>query len=438
MFRLNSRLISEKSKTEKTILHIDFDSFFASVEQQHNPSLRNHPTGVTATNGRTCIIASSREAKKLGIGAGSRTYEAFKICPQLKLVSADFDKYYEVSKKFLNICKDYSPAVELFSIDEVFIDTTSTNHLFGGSCGIVAIIRKRIKGEIGEYITASIGISYNKLLSKMASGLNKPNGVFEIKKEKLDEIYEKVDLMAVCGIGERIKDRLNKIGIFTLMDLGKVSEKNLIREFGKEEAKFLKNVAFGIDDSEVVPYTEAPPVKSVGRNYCLAQNEYDKRKILQNAYELWEEICIKLRRLNKKAKTLGFSLRGNIGIHKRKTYNFYFDDSAEIFNLFKSLLLEEGEIFNLKNSYIRQISVWVCGLEENNHITPSLFEKDLKKDRLSDTIDKINDRFGDHTIRNGFLLYSDKLTTKPNGYMADKYERIKLAKESFGELLSDC
>lgn len=435
MFRLNPRTIPQRLENkERTILHIDFDSFFASVEQQYDPSLRNRPMGVTATNGRTCIIASSREAKRLGIGTASRTYEALKICPELRLVAADFDKYYEASKKFLNICKDYSPTVELFSIDEVFMDITLTSHLFGGVYGLITKIKERIRNEIGEVITASIGISHNKLLAKMASGMEKPNGLFEIKKEELNEIYKKAELMAVCGIGFRIKDRLNKLGIFNLMDLRSKDFNILLSEFGNEEAKFLRNVSLGIDNSDVIPYTEAPSVKSVGRNYCLPRNEYDKRVVLQNVYELWEEICIKLRRLNKKARTLGFSLRGNINLSGRKTYNFYFDDSKELFNLFKSLMGQDFDKLNLRDSYIRQISVWVSGLEENNNLTMSLFNTEVRKDKLTEAVDKINDKFGDHTIRNGFLLYSDKLTTKPNGYMADKYERAKLADESVRDL----
>ena len=413
----------------RIVLHIDFDSFFASVEQQYDPRLRGKPMGVTATNGRTCIIASSKEAKRLGIGTGSRTYEAKKIFSNLILVPADFVKYFEVSKKFINICKDYSPLVELFSIDELFLDVTPTTHLFNGVFGIVDKIKKRIKEEIGEYITASFGISYNKLLAKLASGLKKPDGVFEIKPEDLDKVYKRAKLTDVCGIGERIKDRLNKIGIYSLFDLRKISYQALISEFGKAEAEFLKNVSLGFDDSQVISYTQAPEVKSIGRNYCLPQNEYDKRKILQNTYELWEEISIKLRRLNKKARTLGFSLRGNINIHKRKTYSFYFDDSKEIFNLFKFLLLEDNNVFNLKESYIRQISVWVSNLEDSENLTLSLFERDYKDERLLSAVDKINDRFGDHTIRNGFLLYSEKLTTVPNGYMADRHERIKLSKD---------
>src|SRR5476651_1620149 len=106
----------------KIIIHIDFDSFFASVEQQKNPLLRGKPIGVTATNGRSCIIAASREAKAAGIKSPSRTYDAQRICPSIVFTPAHFNDYWEISKKFLNICKDFSPFVEIFSIDEVFMD----------------------------------------------------------------------------------------------------------------------------------------------------------------------------------------------------------------------------------------------------------------------------------------------------------------------------
>jgi len=414
----------------KRIVHIDFDSFFASVEQQYNPQLRNRPIGVTATNGRTCIIASSKEAKRLGIGTGSRTYEAKKICPDLILVPADFIKYFEISKKFLRISQDFTPFVELFSIDEVFMDITSTVHLFDNDhYKMIAEIKERIREEIGEYITASFGISYNKLLAKLASGLKKPDGVFEIEPEDLGRVYKSAKLTDICGIGERIADRLNKIGVATLIDLRNISYERLVAEFGKAEAQFLRNISEGKDDCEIIPYTLSPDVKSIGRNYCLPQNEYDKRKILQNTYELWEEISIKLRRLNKKARTLGFNLRGSINIHKRKTYNFYFDDSREVFHLFKGLLFDNKQMFFAKDSYIRQISVWVSNLEEKENLPLSLFDDNFRRKRLLQTIDNINNRFGDHTIRNGFLLYTDKLTTVPNGYLGDRYERTKLAKD---------
>jgi len=411
---------------DRVILHIDFDSFFASVEQQENPLLRGKPLGVTAANGRTCIIASSREAKRLGIKTGARTYEAFKLCPNLNLVKADFIKYLEISKKFLNICKDYSPYVEMFSIDELFMDVTLTEHLFKGPYGIISKIKQRIKEEIGEYITASVGISHNKLLAKLASGLKKPDGMFEIKRGDIENVYQKAKLTDMCGIGERIKTRLNEIGIYRLIQLRNASLEALTSEFGNVEGHFLKGIGLGIDTSLVIPYTQAPEAKSVGRNYCLPKNEYDKRVVLQNLFELCEEVGIKLRRLNKKARTVGVSLRGNINVGGRQTHSIYMDIGLEIFRACNEILLRQLAAQNDKTEYVRQISVWVSNLKDKENIQLSLFDS-AKQNSLQKTIDKINDRYGDHTIRNGFLLYSDKLTTVPNGYMADRFERSKIA-----------
>lgn len=415
----------------KIILHIDFDSFFASCEQQFNPKLRNHPIGVTATNGRHCIIAASREAKKRGIKSPSVTFEAERICPEIKFVSAHFDKYWEISKKFLKICDDFSPYIELFSLDEVFIDATLTAKLFDGVYEMIAQIKERIKNEIGEYITVSAGISHNKLLAKLASGMKKPNGVMEITTDNLEDVYRNAKLTDICGIGHRIAIRLNKIGIYTLLQLRDTPLSYLIHEFGKVEGQFLKSIGLGMDMRSVVSYTEKPEVKSVGRNYCLPHNEYNQRIILQNVYELSEEIGIKLRRLNKKAKTIGLSLRGT-----RAEYGHYTSDYTSsgqaIFEICK-LLYDSWHWHDLSNremEMVRQISVWGGNLQDADALTLPLFSQAFKDHTLLTTIDKINDKFGDHTIRRGYLLYADKLTTMPNGWMADKYERTKLAEES--------
>lgn len=414
---------------DRKILHIDFDSFFASVEQQFNPNLRGKAIGVTATNGRTCIIASSREAKKFGIKTGDRTWESFPKCPNLILVSADFNKYFEISKKFLDIAKDFSPLVELFSIDEVFIDITQTEHLFGGVENIVERIKQRIKNEIGEYITVSVGISYNKLLSKLASGMNKPDGIFEINRSNFEGVYKEANLTDVCGIGERIALRLNKIGIYSLIDIRNIKIELLEEEFGKVYSQILKNIGMGIDDSPIVPYTEEPEVKSIGRNYCLPKNEYNKRVVLQNIYELCEEIAIRLRALGKCGRTVSLFLGGDSDVGRRKTISDYIDKGGEIFSICKSILSEDRYFFRTKKYYIRQISVSVSFLQDSQKLTLSLFDKP-KKEKVVSAIDKINEKFGNHTIRNGFLLYADKLTTVPNGYMADNFERTKLASQS--------
>src|SRR3990167_9840496 len=169
--------------------------------------------------------------------------------------------------------------------------------------------------------------------------MRKPDGVFEIKKNDVERVYKEAKLTDICGIGERIRLRLNKIGIYSLLGLRDVSLDRLIREFGNVEGHFLKSIGLGIDENRVVPYTIAPVVKSVGRNYCLPKNEYDKRVVLQNLFELCEEVGIKLRRLGKKARTIGVSLRGNINVGGRKTHSIYMDIALEIFRACNEILL---------------------------------------------------------------------------------------------------
>lgn len=414
---------------EKVILHIDFDSYFASCEQQFNPKLRDKPIGVTAQNGRTCIIAASREAKKLGIKSPSRTWEAVQKVPTMIFVPASFERYWQITQKFIDICKDFSPFVEIFSLDEVFMDITQTQYLFKDKYDLIEKIKERIKNEIGEYITVSVGVSHNKLLAKLASGKNKPNGLFEITRDSLDSVYKDTALTDFCGIGERIAIRLRRMGLYSPFDIRDVPLSRLIEEFGNFEANFLKNLSKGLDNSPVVSYTLSPLVKSVGRNYCLSQNEYDKRIVFQNLYELCEEIAIKLRRLKLSAKTAGIYLGGNKSIHGRKTITEYFNSGQQIFNICNKIL-DENSFYLNENDYIRRISVWATSLEQSSNISLSLFDNVNKKTKVLETVDKINNKFGDHTIRNGFLLYADKLTTVPNGYMADKYERTKLAENT--------
>jgi DNA polymerase-4 len=412
---------------QRIILHLDFDSFFASCEQQFNPVLRGKPIGVTATNGRTCIIAASREAKKLGVKSPTRVWEAQQIVPDLITVPAHFEDYWEISKTFISIAKNYSPFVEVFSLDEVFMDVTGTAHFFGGVDGLIATIRQELKEKVGEYITVSVGISHNKLLAKLASGMRKPNGVYEIGNYLM--AYEEAALTDICGIGHRIAARLHLIGVDTLLKLHNIPKARLVKEFGNAEGEFLYRVGQGVDDNPVIPYYDPIEVKSVGRNYCLPRNEYEMHVVLQNMYELCEEVGIKLRRLNKSARTVGAYLSGTQAVGVRKTYARYITTGKDIFENILYQINHNREYtlsFMQEQDYVRQMGVWVSNLVDTPSTTLSLFERDQKWERLAHTIDAVNDKYGDHTLRNGFLLYADKLTTKPNGFMADKYEREQI------------
>lgn len=409
----------------RIILHIDFDSFFASVEQQNNSQFRNKPLGVTASNGRTAIIAASREAKAKGVKSPSRTFDALRICPDIQFTGAHFQEYFRISKKFVAICTRFSPFVEVFSMDELFLDVTTTAKLFGGVDSLIHLIKSSIAKEIGEYITVSVGVSYNRSLAKLGSGMRKPNGVFHIAPETLETAYKEAELQDICGIGSRIEKRLNTMGVYHLLQLRNVNLEQLEAEFGPSEAHFLYGVAWGEDDTPVKHYGNAPEAKSVGRNYALPHNEYNQRIVLQNIFELCEEVSIKLRKLGKKAKIMGLSLRGLNSMYGNIHLPIYSDSGKDLF--YGCLrLYRQWEWEQQQNPYVRQISVWASRLSSSQAVPLSLFDNP-RSEKLQQTIDVLNKKFGDHTIRNGFLLYGAKLTTVPNGFGADRLEKKELA-----------
>jgi len=210
------------------------DSYFASIEQQANPDLQGKPIGITGGDRltRTVLAAASKEAKLLGVKTGMRIFEAKSICPDLITVCGDSYKYLEISQILFKIFKKYSPLMEIFSIDEVFIDVTKTKHLFKNELNIISLIKKEIRNTLGSIITCSVGVSHNKLLAKLASSVKKPDGIYKIEKNHLPQILDNFSLDDLCGIGPKIKKRLETLGIFTFSQLRKtpykLSKMNLV------------------------------------------------------------------------------------------------------------------------------------------------------------------------------------------------------------------
>ena len=225
----------------KVIFHIDYDSFFASVEQQFNPNLRGKPIGVTgSTLTRGIICAASREAKKYGVKTAMPVFKAKEICPDIITVRGDFQKYQYIHKKTRAICNTYSDLVEAFSIDELFMDMTKTLKFFGTVEETIFKFKQDVFDAFGAYITVSVGVGPNKLLAKLTSDVNKPNGFFVVTPDNLDQLLERTSLRDFCGIGVQIEKRLNKLGIHNVKQLQYASPEILYKEFGNVTTKFLK------------------------------------------------------------------------------------------------------------------------------------------------------------------------------------------------------
>jgi len=411
----------------KCILHLDMDSFFASVEQQANPRWRNKPLGVIKGEGRTCIIAASREAKKLGIKTGTTIYEARRICPSIVLVPADFDKYFSVTQSFIEICSRYSPDWEIFSIDELFLDVTETQSLFGGVSAIVRKIKKALREEVGEYITCSIGVSYNRLLAKLASEINKPDGVFEITLDNRDEILFKTKLSAVCGLGRRLEQKLLEAGITDFKSLRAVPEECLLTRVGPFWTKELKRMAWGEDDSLLTRVGEIPKAKSVSRTYTLRANTQDRKIIRATLRSLCEEAAFKAREMGLVGRLVGLAVRGPVFVegnvaassYKHKTLRYPVDAGGDVFEIAWELLQEMKWLGD-----VRFLGVWLSQLIPKQNQNLSLLPEEQKKENLITAMDKVNKRFGELTLYPGIILRSEWIKSEINGFLGDKAYRF--------------
>ena len=230
----------------RTILHIDANAFFASVEQSANPELRGKPIAVVGGHGRTVITTSSYEARAKGVKTGMAIWEAKRTCPELIIVVGDNKKYQYTSTKINEIFRDYTPDVEAFSIDESWLDVTHSLSIFGSALNIAYLIKSRIKYQFD--ITVSIGIAPNKLLAKLASDMQKPDGLTIIEPDNVSRTLEHMLIKELCGIGKKMQRHLNMMSIYTCGELGRCEENRLTKKFGII-GKRLKEMGQGIDHS---------------------------------------------------------------------------------------------------------------------------------------------------------------------------------------------
>lgn len=414
------------------IMHIDFNSYFATVEQQANPRLRGKPIGVTGGDRmkRTVLGAASIEAKKFGVKTGMQIWEARKLCPQIILVPGDSDKYFETTKRFLNILKDYTPYLEVFSIDECFLQVTGDSEQL---TGMAKEIKKRIKSDIGEWITCSIGISYNKLMAKLAGSLQKPDGLVVIKDEKeAMRILDTVALDEICGIGPRIKKRLSNMGIFDFQTLRKVPLQGLLASF-KSYGQFLYNASRGIDYSPIRPFYEKEEVKSVGHRHTIDHDTADKEEIKQLLLKLSEMVARRLRAKNLLGKTIHcwyrqalntygvnvFHTWGGLASHGMQITILPTNDGLDIFHA-------GWKIFHKiwSGERIRMIGISVSNLKNALPENLSLLPQTNRRKTILTILDKINDKYGEFTLQRGILLTSAKMRRKPNPFLSDR--RFKL------------
>ena len=289
----------------RVIMHLDMNAFFAAVEQQSNPALRGKPIGVIGT-GRTVVTTASYEARKFGVKTGMNTWQAKQACPQIIFVVGDNRKYADTSTRIVAMMREYTPLVEVFSIDEAFLDITGSLTLFGSAERIAYLLKARIRHELG--LTCSIGIAPNKLLAKLASEMQKPDGLTIIPPERVDEVLERMPVKELCGIGSKVGTQLSRLGIQTCGQLGRFSVDVLRKRFGIIGER-LSQMGRGIDTSPVIPAEEEDEVKSVGHSMTLAQDVTGREALLKYLLQLSEMVGRRARRYGVAGKTIHVTLR---------------------------------------------------------------------------------------------------------------------------------
>ena len=398
---------------KRIILHIDMDSFFAAVEQQANPSLRGKPIAVSGKEGsRTVIVASSREAKFFGIKTTMLQHEARKLCPNLIFVQPDGLKYEFLHEQFVKIFNQFTDKVEVFSIDEAFLDLTGFVSSWQEATVLVKEIKDLIKSHLGEWVTCSVGMAENKLLAKLASGLDKPDGLVIINEKNQDKILEKTRLTSFCGLGPQTEKKLSSLGIDSIQKLKESPQRYLINEFGESSGNFLYNLARGVDHSLVIPDSEEEEVKSISRAYTLPYDCYQKDEIYSVMLHLCEKIGRELRSKKLAGRTVVISLRylDFTQVDFRQTLPGYINDSLKLFELVRCRL----EKLRLSKG-VRLVGVYVTNLVKD-YKQQSLWEKDRKFDDLLASLDKINDTYGELTIKPAYLLKLKRLRNKVGGF----------------------
>lgn len=407
----------------RIILHVDFNSYFATVEQQKNPGLRRKSVGVLKAEGRTVVIAASVEAKRRGVKTGMSVRDARRLCPSIAFVPADFDSYYDTTKRFVEIANRYTDRLELFSLDEVFLDVTQTARLFGGSRAIALRLKQNIREELGEWLTVSIGIAKNKFLAKLASDMDKLDGLVQITDNNQDFYLGKAAFNQVCGIGWRLEKRLREMGIRQLLQIRTIPERSLFAQFGPYWTEHLRRLSWGIDDSPVIRLASLPLPKSVSRTYTLYRDISNNGQILATIRNLVEEAAEKLRLAQMAGRQFGLTIRhqdfSRTWFVTRKTHT---NDPLVIFEELRQLY-ESGH-WRLP---VRFVGVWISLLAEEKTMTESLFPETWRRRRLLIAQDQVNGQFGHYTLFPARLLQTQIVHPEVNGYLGDERtkERIR-------------
>lgn len=376
--------------SQRFILHVDMDAFYAAIEQRDNPDYRNKAVviGSDPTKPRGVVSTCSYEAREFGVRSAMPISKAYQLCPQAIFVRPNMDKYIAVSKQIFNIFGDFSPHVEGLSVDEAFIDITGSHHLFGGPLATARLVKARIKRELG--LTASVGLAPNKSLAKIASDLEKPDGLTVVEADAIADFLRPLDLKRLWGVGPKTLDILKGFSLKTIGDLEFCNHKALAKVLGDRTYDLLRS-ASGQDDR---PVQAKEGLDSISNEHTFMHDVREENILLSALMYLSQKVSDRLRFNCLKGKTISIKVRlSDFSTYTRsKTINSHTNYVDDIYAVAQDLL----------DSFLDGKKIRLIGVKVSNWKNEKQYSLDLdanpKKEQIHQALDDIKGRFGKDII----------------------------------------
>ena len=388
----------------RSIIHLDMDAFFASVEQLDQPAYRGKPVVVGADpqggKGRGVVAACSYEARPFGIRSAMPISQAYRRCPGAVYVRPRMSRYAEMSGRMFAVLRDVTDLVEPLSIDEAFLDVTASRRLLGTAEEIGRTLRGRIRSELG--LVASIGIAPNKFLAKVASDLGKPDGFVVVEAGRERAFLEPLPLSRLWGVGPKTEARLRRLGLQSIGHLARMPVEALEQAFGSG-GRELWELANGIDDREVVPEEEA---KSIGAETTFGEDTDDLEEIRTTLLELSDRVARRLRREGYRAE--GVTLKFRDHDFRTLTRAAMLPQPTDLGDDFFRAVWAMLRALEWRGKRVRLLGVTATRLTAAGGQSGDqlhLFQRSAEsKERLARTVDAIRERFGSGAIARASLL----------------------------------
>ena len=375
----------------RVILHVDMDAFYASIEQRDDPELRGKPVVVGGAS-RGVVAAASYESRVFGIRSAMPMAEARRRCPDLIRVAPRMAHYQAVSREIFGVFKEFTPLVEGLSLDEAFLDVTSSRRLFGNGHNIAVAIKNRVRERTG--LTASVGVATNKLVAKIASDLDKPDGLVVVAEDRVHDVLDPLPVSVIPGIGKQTRSRLHAIGVRTIAELRCAPDRELEPVFGRFTRK-TRERASGIDDRPVVA---SRAEKSISNEQTYDTDLCDRRDLQRQLLRLTERTASRLRKAALCAGTVQVKIRQSDfkTFTRQKRLRPPGNGTDQIYAVARELL--DAWLNGNPDARIRLLGVGCSSLAPAEQ--PDLFDN-ADTSPASDfdrTVDEIRDRFGSDSV----------------------------------------